>query len=61
MSLKGFHVFFIAVSVALCVGVGAWFVHQNNPVFGIGFIAAGAGLIGYGVYFLKKLKEVSML
>lgn len=61
MSLKGFHIVFIAVSVLLCFGVGAWCAHQNNFLAAVGAVASGVGLIGYGVYFLKKLKKVSML
>jgi hypothetical protein len=61
MSLKGFHIFFIAISVLLCFGVGAWCIHQNNLLAAVGSFASGFGLIGYGVYFLKKLKKVSML
>jgi Kef-type K+ transport system membrane component KefB len=59
MSLKAFHILFIVASILLCWGVGAWFVHRGNLPAGVGCIAAGFALVGYGVYFLKKLKKVN--
>jgi hypothetical protein len=68
MSLKAFHVFFVIVSVLCALGFGAWavgdYMRTGNGtvlVLGIlGFIAAIA-LVWYGVWFLRKLKNVSFL
>ena len=68
MSLKAFHIFFIVVSIALCVGFGVWstqnFARSGSWVelaLGVGsFIASGA-LVWYGVWFLRKLKHVGYL
>lgn len=66
MSLKAFHIVFIVCSVLLSAGLGVWGVTRpghpaGDLVLGIlGFVAA-AGLIVYGVWFLKKLKGVSYL
>ncbi len=68
MSLKAFHILFIVVSIALCVGFGVWatrdFARSGSWVqlaLGVGsFIASGA-LVWYGVWFLRKLKGVGYL
>ena len=68
MSLKAFHVFFVIVSTLCALGFGAWavgdYVRTGNGtvlVLGIlGFIAAIA-LVWYGIWFLRKLKNVSFL
>ena len=55
MSLRAFHLFFIAVSVVLAAFVAAWAVNQYrvdpNPGYimsGLVSLAAGAGLAVYG-------------
>ncbi|MEK6643425.1 MAG: hypothetical protein AABZ08_05905 [Planctomycetota bacterium] len=68
MSLKGVHVFFIAASLLLCLGLGAWGVTdwratntQSSLYIGVGSMASGLVLAVYGVWFLKKLRGVSMM
>jgi hypothetical protein len=69
MSLKAFHVIFITASSALAVGFGVWELKvafsdrgaTSDILLGIGSLIAGAGLIVYERYFLKKLKDVSYL
>jgi len=69
MSLKAFHLIFITASSALAFGCGVWGLKNYfssegvllDLVFGIGSVAAGAGLIVYERFFLKKLKHVSYL
>ena len=69
MSLKAFHIAFVTVSTLLCFGFGGWLLNEyfrggasvNYVVFGAVSFAAGAGLIWYGKYFLKKLKHISYL
>jgi hypothetical protein len=66
VSLKGFHVFFIAVCLILSVGLGVWGVRSyraegqgSSLVLGVGsFVAAGV-LGAYGVWFLRKLKNIT--
>jgi hypothetical protein len=68
MSLKAFHVFFVAVSTLLSLGFGVWAVSDyqrtgSGGTLGMGiagFVAAGA-LVWYGFWFLRKLKDVSFL
>jgi hypothetical protein len=62
MSLKVFHVFFITVSVLLCVGFGWWcFVAVTGPAFraagALSFLAALA-LVVYEIFFLRKMRNL---
>jgi len=68
MSLKAFHIFFVAASVLLAFGFGAWFfvnfADRRQPLdllWGGLSIGAGVGLIFYGKYVLRKLKDISYL
>lgn len=66
MSLKAFHVVFVAVVLILSLGVGVWgvrlqeFEGQGWPLI-LGVAALGLAFLTaiYGVWFLKKLKNVS--
>ncbi len=68
MSLKTFHIFFIILSTLLAVAFGVWAVDDYGRsrsgihlALGVGsFIASGA-LVVYGVWFLRKLKNVGYL
>jgi hypothetical protein len=68
MSLKAFHIVFIALSILLAFFCGAWLLNEyfssHHIVFliaGIFFILAGGGLICYGKSVLRKLKHISYL
>lgn len=68
MSLKAFHIVFITASVLLAFGVAAWSLvnffdgrRMMDLGFGLGSAAAGVGLVVYGRYFLRKLKNISYL
>ena len=69
MSLKAFHVLFITAASAMCVGCGVWGLHNFmsaegrafDLAFALGGFIAGAALIVYERFFLKKLKHVSYL
>jgi hypothetical protein len=65
MSLKIFHIVFIALSVALSAGLGAWGIQTylvegstQGLALGVLFFVTGAVLLVYGVYFWKKMKEM---
>lgn len=65
MSLKAFHIFFVTVSVLMCLGVGAWSTDKylaSEGATGFGLPVAcfvlGAGLIVYGFKVYKKLGEL---
>jgi len=69
MSLKAFHILFIAASNALAIGFGIWELKSYfsaegrllDLCLGLGSFAVAAGLVIYGRYFLKKLKHVGYL
>ncbi|HSR66829.1 MAG TPA: hypothetical protein VLU25_02715 [Acidobacteriota bacterium] len=64
MSLKGFHIVFIVLSSAMAFVVGLWALQQDGggyTALAVLSLAMGAGLVGYGLWFLRKLKHVSTL
>jgi hypothetical protein len=69
MSLKAFHVVFISAASALAFGFGAWMLRAYRAPEGasadlawsVASFVAGAGLLVYEFFFLKKLKNVSFL
>jgi uncharacterized membrane protein len=69
MSLKAVHLVFVTVISSLALGCGVWQLRtfrspegsHLNLVIGLAALLAGAVMIVYGRYFLKKLKNVSYL
>ena len=65
MSLKAFHLFFIALSVVLSVGLGGWGVSSymsrgGADALGLGVVFFSVGFVRlvYGRRFLRKMKEI---
>ncbi len=61
MSLKGFHIVFITLSVLCTLGFALWTLVSESEsntsamkVFGIVSAIAGVGLLVYGVWFYKS-------
>ena len=68
MSLKAFHIVFIAASIGLSFGLGVWCLkayadegEQSSLIWSIASFVAGLALIVYGWIVLKKLKKISLL
>ncbi len=68
MSLKAIHVLFITVATIFAAGFGVWsidfFLDRQEAVYlmlGIFSLTASLALIGYGSWFLRKMKDVSYL
>jgi nitrate/nitrite transporter NarK len=68
MSLKAFHVVFIALSILMAFGCGVWLLHDYvdtrsaaELVVGIISLLGGLGLVAYGKSVLRKLKHISYL
>ncbi len=64
MSLKAFHIIFIIISVILFVSVAVWALVLTTEqstgvkVLGIASVICATGLSVYGVYFVKKAKNI---
>ena len=61
MSLKAFHLIFVTLLTSLSFGCAAWAFQASRPLWGVTGIVTGIVVIVYGIYFLKKLKNVSYL
>jgi hypothetical protein len=66
MGLKGFHVFFIVVASLTTLMFGAWALWDfgrtgkgGTLAMAVLAFAAAAALVFYGLWFLRKLKNVS--
>ena len=66
MSLRAFHLLFIALSVMLTAFVAAWAANEYRAAHDAGYvlacvasIAAGIGLTVYGAAFQRKTKGLS--
>ena len=68
MSLKAFHLVFIALSILLAVGFGLWAIDMYRQIGGrdylivapVSFLTAVA-LAVYGVVFVRKTKALPMI
>jgi uncharacterized membrane protein SirB2 len=59
MSLKAFHIVFIVLSILLCIACAAWaFSNHAGDGFGIGASIAAVALIVYGIWFIKKARNI---
>ena len=66
MSLKGFHIFFISLSILLAAGFAVWlFVNAEGNLgmmLGSGLsLGAAAGLGYYAKRFLQKFQHISSM
>ena len=61
MSLKAFHLSFGPLLTALSFGCAAWAFQAGSVLWGVMAVVTGVLVIVYGIYFLKKLKNVSYL
>ncbi len=67
LSLKAFHIFFIAVSMLLGMFVGGWGVRQymiNDSVgslaLGLFFFASAFVLLVYGLKFIRMIEDLEL-
>jgi hypothetical protein len=65
MSLKAFHVFFITISVLMCLGFGAWCLGSDYARGRAAYTIAGyvsfawaSCWSGYEIVFLRKFKDL---
>ncbi len=58
MSIKAFHIIFIAISDLLAAGCAWWGFSSNIAPFGIASALAAVALFIYGIYFVKKSRNI---
>ena len=65
MSLKAFHIFFIAASTLLAFGFGGWALYtglsrsmESFVLMGVASVLVGGGLVYYGGTVLQKLRQM---
>jgi hypothetical protein len=65
MSIKGFHLIFIAIAALFSGGFGIWALFLDDQasgmgtkIFGVVTLVAAFGLAAYGVYFRRKSKDI---
>lgn len=68
MSLKAFHIFFLTVSLVASLFIGFWSLREwresgEGVYLGLGLLSFATliAIIPYGIWFLRKLKNVSYL
>lgn len=61
MSLKAFHLIFVTLLTSLSFGCAAWAFQEGSTFWGVTGVVTGVLVIVYGIYFLRKLKNVSYL
>ncbi len=66
MSLKAFHLVFVAAAILLSLGAGIALVAEfvqakdfGDLVSGLGFLLLGAGLVAYCPSIWRKFKEIT--
>lgn len=68
MSLKAFHVVFVVASVGLCLLMAGWSFGNyrsggalSDLLWAVGAAVGAVTLLGYGRFFLVKLRNISYL
>ena len=68
MSLKAFHIVFVAVTTLTALFCGAWMLYEYSSSKELGQLLGGllsftaaAGMVWYGKVVLRKLKHISYL
>jgi hypothetical protein len=60
LSLKSFHLFFIALSIVLSAGFGMWGLLNHYVVLGALSLVFAALLVVYGGYFVGKAETLHL-
>ena len=58
MGIKNIHIVLIAASVFICLVFGLWSAQNAHGPWGMASLALAAGLVVYGVGFVKKAKTL---
>jgi hypothetical protein len=60
LSLKSFHVVFIALSIIITAGFGMWGVLNSYRLSGAVSLAVSGALVIYGAYFAAKAERIHL-
>jgi len=60
LSLKSFHLVFIAIAIVFAAGFGFWGVLNNYPKAGMISLIIGALLVVYGGYFAGRAQRMHL-
>jgi hypothetical protein len=60
LSLKSFHLVFIAIAIVLTAGFGIWGLLNHYPVAGSLSLIVGALLVLYGAYFAGRAQRTHL-
>jgi hypothetical protein len=59
MSLKGFHILFIFLSILLAAGCAVWSFGNGVALpFGIASCVIAVALVMYGIFFIRKTRKL---
>ena len=58
MSLKAFHILFIALATLLAAGCAWWAFSNSITTFGAASAVTAVALFIYGIYFVKKSRKI---
>jgi hypothetical protein len=58
MSIKAFHIIFIAISDMLAAGCAWWGFASDITAFGVASTVAAVALFIYGIYFVRKSRKL---
>ena len=58
MSLKAFHILFIALATLLAAGCAWWAFANSITAFGGASAVTAVALFIYGIYFVKKSRKI---
>ena len=60
MSLKWFHLVFIAASVALSLALAVWAFYNGSPILGVCSLAMGIALLLYRTRFIRTAQRIGL-
>lgn len=58
MSLKAFHILFIALSTLLAAGCAWWAFANSIVLFGAASAVSAIALFVYGIFFVRKSRRI---
>jgi hypothetical protein len=60
LSLRSFHIFFIALSIVFSSGFGVWGLVNHYLLLGVISLGIGVVLVIYGGYFIQKAQRIHL-